>query len=169
MKLNLFLLESFKFLILVSNKGTTSWMTCYLRSEKHMTSTPSSMPGTGSLLANISHWTRSRSICCSAPVLMAFTWSSSNRFMKDLARCWQLDIQAIMASLLGRLVKLWNTVLRNAIKSISHCEANPETLIIKFTSGMCVLFSSVSEKEQRANEIQLFFWSDFLIRLDKSN
>ena len=101
-------------------------MIAYLRSEKHITRTPSSMPGTGSLLANISHCTRSGSICCSAPDEMAFTLSSINKFMMDLARCWQLDMQAIPASLLGRLVKLRKTVLRKAMRSINQGEANPE-------------------------------------------
>ena len=53
----------------------------YLRSEKQSTRTPSSIPGTGSELANISHWTRSRSICWSAPVEMALRLSFIRRFM----------------------------------------------------------------------------------------
>ena len=52
-----------------------------------MTRTPSSIPGTGSELANISHWTRSRSICCKAPEVMALLLSLIRRFMMDLARC----------------------------------------------------------------------------------
>ena len=90
-----------------------------------MTRTPSSMPGTGSLLANISHWTRSRSICWSAPVEMALMLSSISRFMMDLARCWHEDMQAIPANLLGKLVKLSKTDLRNAIRSMSQGDANP--------------------------------------------
>ena len=43
----------------------------------------------------------------------------------DLARCWQLLMQAIPASLLGKLVKLSNMDFRNAIRSISHWEASP--------------------------------------------
>ena len=46
-------------------------------------------------------------------------------FMMDLARCWQLDMQAIPASREGRFVKLSNTDLRKAIRSISQGEAKP--------------------------------------------
>ena len=57
--------------------------------------------------------------------LTALTPSSMMMFMMDLARCWQLDMQAIPASREGRFVKLSNTDLRKAIKSISHGEAKP--------------------------------------------
>ena len=90
-----------------------------------MTRTPSSIPGTGSELANISHWTRSRSICCRAPPEMALMFSLIRRLMMDLARCWQLDMQAIPARRDGRFVKLSNTDLRKAIRSINQGLAKP--------------------------------------------